>query len=349
MSLMKKQISKIRENQSGLASIVVTAILMILIGIIVIGFVRLVQRDQRQALDRQLSTQAFYAAETGVNDAIKAIQAGYNQEKTSCQDPSDPIYSPPYNVNTDIDSDSGTQVTCLLIDPFVDELEYDNVGTDISTVVPITLRDPAATIRDLAIMWWPKSGSGSPNCPGAGAYPELPPQAQWTCQAGIMRMDVTPFSGGQSRTSLSSNTMTRFMYPSLGGSNTIGYGANTQPDTTQTRCSVFGTCTMTIQNINSRVIYLRLKSIYRASKVRITCTANPPATSCEMGGTQIKIDSTAKANDVLRRVQVRMPANGTNDMTPDGPITTGDHMCKRYVIKNGSDLDDPTPCGGFTP
>ena len=60
--------------------VLLTMILMIVVGLIVLGFAQISRRNQRQALDRQLSTQAFYAAETGVNDAANliktAVQAG---------------------------------------------------------------------------------------------------------------------------------------------------------------------------------------------------------------------------------------------------------------------------------
>ncbi|HSX32249.1 MAG TPA: pilus assembly PilX N-terminal domain-containing protein, partial [Candidatus Saccharimonadales bacterium] len=62
-------------KESGMVAIMVTIILMIVISLIVLGFAQIARRNQRQSLDRQLSTQAFYAAETGVNDASKVIKA----------------------------------------------------------------------------------------------------------------------------------------------------------------------------------------------------------------------------------------------------------------------------------
>jgi Tfp pilus assembly protein PilX len=68
---MSKMYSKMtrEDKQAGMVAIMVTMILMIVISLIVVGFAQISRRNQRQALDRQLSTQAFYAAETGVNDA----------------------------------------------------------------------------------------------------------------------------------------------------------------------------------------------------------------------------------------------------------------------------------------
>ena len=65
----KKQ-QAIARNQDGLVSIIIVVILMIVISIIVLSFAKVVRNEQRQTLDRQLSTQAYYAAESGVNTCL---------------------------------------------------------------------------------------------------------------------------------------------------------------------------------------------------------------------------------------------------------------------------------------
>ena len=47
-----------RAKQRGMASIIITMITMVIITLIVLGFATLSRREQRQSLDRQLSTQA---------------------------------------------------------------------------------------------------------------------------------------------------------------------------------------------------------------------------------------------------------------------------------------------------
>ena len=76
MMLMQKSspkfdFQKLRER--GVVSIMVSIVLMAVMTLIVLGFSEIARRDQRQTLDRQLSNQAFYAAEIGVNDAQQAI------------------------------------------------------------------------------------------------------------------------------------------------------------------------------------------------------------------------------------------------------------------------------------
>src|SRR5262245_28445627 len=66
MNVMKHRL-KLMPNQSGMAAIIVTLIIMIVLSLITLGFARIVNREQRQVADRQLNTQAFYAAESGVS------------------------------------------------------------------------------------------------------------------------------------------------------------------------------------------------------------------------------------------------------------------------------------------
>ena len=65
----------LRKNQDGIVSLIVSITIMIIISLVVISFARLMRTEQEQALDRQLSSQAFYAAETAVNDVACAAVA----------------------------------------------------------------------------------------------------------------------------------------------------------------------------------------------------------------------------------------------------------------------------------
>ena len=70
-------IKQLKNNEQGLVAIVVTLIIMLVLTLIVTGFAQLARREQREALDRQLASQALYAAESGVN----AAEAAVNQDQ----------------------------------------------------------------------------------------------------------------------------------------------------------------------------------------------------------------------------------------------------------------------------
>ena len=108
-------------KDSGLVSIVVAALLMVIVALITIGFARIMQREQRQALDRQLSRQALYAAESGVNDVLRAIDngtTGYTGDsKTDCD----------VSALTSIDPSDNIAYTCALFDKSPGELQFNVV------------------------------------------------------------------------------------------------------------------------------------------------------------------------------------------------------------------------------
>lgn len=352
---MKKQRINPDNSQSGLVSIVVTLIIMLVMGLIVIGFAKLVRRDQRQTLDRQLNTQAFYAAESGINDARQDIKNELNAgrsipEKSTCA----PNASAPFNQSNVVDAARDITYTCLLVDPAPETLEYGNIDTSTSTVIPIKLENSADYITSLTISWQSKNGSTDFNCPGpsgGSSYPSLPASSSWTCGVGIMRLDLLPTDGFKTRADYTSQTFSRFLYPLAGppGVTSVAYGGG-QPDIQPVQCSATVSptspkhCSLTVTGLNTNSLYIRLKSVYISSVATIRCTSDAAPTPCEMEGTQILIDSTGKANDVLRRIQVRVP-NVRSGIFPEGAIDTSGGICKRYVVVGNSSLSDPDGCG----
>ena len=58
---------QILKNQSGMASIMFAIFMAIVLCLLAVGFATLVRNDQRQTLDKTLSNQATYAAESAIN------------------------------------------------------------------------------------------------------------------------------------------------------------------------------------------------------------------------------------------------------------------------------------------
>ena len=59
----------ITKNQEGMASLVIVILIMTLLSLIVLSMTKNANREQEQSLERQLNSQAFYAAKSGINDA----------------------------------------------------------------------------------------------------------------------------------------------------------------------------------------------------------------------------------------------------------------------------------------
>ena len=65
--------NNMKRDEKGMVSILVTMIMIIVITLIVLGFSQVARRNERESLDDQLSTQAYYAAESGVNAAVNYL------------------------------------------------------------------------------------------------------------------------------------------------------------------------------------------------------------------------------------------------------------------------------------
>ena len=333
---MNKQ--RLGQDQRGLVSILVTMVILLIISLIVIGFARLSQREQRQALDRQLSTQAFYAAETGVNDAVEALRTNPSLEKTNCGG----TLSATTGSNV-IDAENNVSYTCVLIDPTPTSLEYASIDTDQGTVIPVQPR--SATLERLTIGWQDKAGGTSFNgcpTPSGGEY-VFPAAANWPsgCSAGVLRIDLVPNDASMTRAGLISRTLTVFLYPQNGSTGATSYGYNVSaPDqgaVIPVNCNTSATprsCNISITfsgNTGVNNYYLRARSIYRNSNMSLTgyTTGNVLA---ELVNAQAIVDSTGKANDVLRRISVRVPMTNIGANVPSFGLLTADSLCKRFSI-----------------
>ncbi len=325
----------------------VTMFIMILLTLIVLGFAHISRREQRQSLDTQLNTQAFYAAESGINDAITKLKAlsltdptGILQTNyTECNPPNSFASSTNAKLNSEVD---GTNITysCLLVNPKPASLVYGNID-QVPHVIPIV----AATgnISTITINWQAKDGTADFNCPGSGGYPDLAPAGSspgdWTCATGLLRADIVPVDT-VSRGVLNANLRTLFLYPRPNppASYTIGsatgqiVGAKCSVAATPRYCGV----SLDVTTFGSGKFYMRLSSLYKASSVVITAQ-NGAATPVELTGAQAVIDSTGKANDILRRVQVRVSLNALgNGPFPSAAIQSGDTICKLLDVLPGS-------------
>jgi Tfp pilus assembly protein PilX len=134
---MSKHLSTdpINIKQAGMVSIIVTVILMFVISITVLGFAQVIRRSQREALDNQLSTQAFYAAESGINDARTILAANPGSSVTSCAKPSPP--NPFSTLDYTVDAAHGVSYSCLLVEPSPSQLKYDLDPSAQSKIIPI--------------------------------------------------------------------------------------------------------------------------------------------------------------------------------------------------------------------
>lgn len=327
-------INKLHKNERGLVSIIVSLVFITILSLVTMSFALLMRREARQALDRQLSTQAFYAAESGVNDAIQNL--GNIQSNTDCG-------TNPTGANATLAP--GLEYTCLLVNQAPTALEYQDVGTNDSTIARVKAD---SSIQKIRISW--NSTEGSTNF--ATNNEHYLPQGAFSATntngfsyigggTGILRMDLIPITGTLSRANIITNTQTAFLYPKSGAAGSVvqrGYTANngSQGDFIDGNCDASKQpryCSIEITNLpaGTTTYYLRLKSIYHASNVKIEgFSTNASTTPLSLVGSQVIIDATGKANDVLRRIQVRVPTS-TNYYYPEFALESADDICKLII------------------
>ncbi len=330
----------LRSSQEGMVSIIVTLIVMSILTLIVLGFAQLARREQREALDKQLSAQAFYAAESGINDADRLIKTGsFTDDKSNCDN--DPKFSNVLNATNRV------SYTCLLVDQTPEELKYDNIRVDQPTVVPLNPIDPVSqaplTIDSLDISWTRSDGKGTGYYNGT----DLPTINQWgtDSKAGILRLDIVQLSdSGFNRINLTQDTFTTFLYPQASGTNpsignavptniTYAIGAGNiqnQGSISYVNCNADCRVRINLPPNGISHYYLRLSSVYSSSKAVIS--AENSGRKVSFTDAQYIIDSTGKASNVVKRLRVYKSAAPTNFIYPPFALETGDGICKKLDV-----------------
>lgn len=328
----------LRNNQSGLVSITVTMIFISIITIVTLSFAFLMRRESEQVLDRQLSTQAFYAAESGVSDTIGRLAnvAGVPDADTECLEATDPAAL--------LDSTSGIRYSCLLYNKSLNDLKY-TIGSDAYKIVPLK---SSQNIHRINISWQNADTSGTPTFSSQGNF-WLPQWdgAQYTDSfaedsgTAILRTSIIPVSSGLSVGAQFSPTI--FLYPKEGDaadtdSFTYTNSIYAQGEFVEGNCSTARSpyCSVDIfmAGAASREIALRIKSIYSSSSVVVTAYGDS-GQQLPLVDAQVEIDATGRANEVLRRIQVRVPLK-ESFLVPDFAVESADSLCKRLVTRPGS-------------
>jgi hypothetical protein len=345
---------KLRDNQDGLVSMIVAMLIMLLLTLIVIAMSSNARREQQQELDRQLSSDAFYAAESGINDTLDYIHANSAESpvKNDCN-----LLGPPITTNKiDIDKLPGEQIveySCVMYDENPGSLEYTEIKADNSELIPI---ESTTGVSSLTISWEAAAGGSIAGC-SANPPNTFVPNADWPadCGATMLRAELINIQN-LSRDALSNNSSLLYIVPrnsAVGGSIFyVGTGKGTQEGNIvsaacedspvpTTDIPAPKKCKFTINDIALKAdqkLYLRLRSIYdiggKGSIVSIYGTDLAGA-KVRFRNAQIMVDSTGKANDVLKRLQVRVSAVPKYDMD-DFAIHTAGNLCKLLQVYPGA-------------
>lgn len=334
------------QDQSGFASIIIAITLVIVTSLIVVGFSRLARDEQNSVTDRQLSAQATYAAESGINDATKALSEGYDKLKVTCEQL--PIGSSgpgeKFLTNNNVDGVSAdVEYPCLLIDPYPKTLEYSPLSTVTPRVFQFSGREGLDITKPIGVSsikfsWQDSSASKTTPAPGDGLTPgSFPAVSAWNYMS-MVRVSVTPMTS-LSRANLRTNTFVAYLYPSTSNTNRVlNHTSNirTSGQVMNGGCSSTGNVTPGSDRLCSATINLSgftgpylvtMRSIY--SKANISVSINNG--NDRLAGAQAKVDSTGRSQDVLKRIQVRIPTKNVYDY-PGFSVESAGDICKDLTV-----------------
>lgn len=316
---------KTKLNDKGFASIVIALVLITVLALVTIGFAQLARREQRSALDKQLANQAYYAAETGINDTVKALPAiaaaGSAVHSDQCLDTAH------FSMNSTINQTNGVYYTCVLVNLKPPDIEYKNVASESERYISFST-DPSP-LTSLTIEWDSSDGKKNPrNSSG------FPPFSQWGDSPGVLEASLTPTPASLSNTSLAANTFTAYLYPSA-SAGSVGYSTSSsgQGKIVSGGChNVSGvySCSVTINGVPASAdgqYLLRIVNHYDPSNISVT---GQTASGAAKFIGQPQIDVTGKAQEVLKRIQVRISANTSYDLPND--VIESQDTCKRFSV-----------------
>lgn len=341
------------QNEQGMISITVVVVFVMVISLTVLGFSQVTRRNSREALDKQLSSQAFYAAEVGVNDARNKVANLVEGGASSLPNQDNCKGSEYTKDNGKVDEASGVSYSCLLVKTDLASQEYSNVGGG-SVVIP--LNASAGTLGEPTMKWKPatsSTGKSVSNCKqpktdGSQPWTNFTSSTSWSndCPYGVLRIDLTsnnPQTVSSIDTALA-NTMTIFVYPKSGNVSAppkIQYkdalGRVAQGRVVAAACNNTE-CSLQLSGLDFQKAYMRVRSVYLDTQM-----FEVEAQRAAIGGgyaytfdSQVEIDATGKAQDVLRRIKVRVSKSGGTSRTDlnnfsDYALQSADSICKRFI------------------
>ncbi len=250
---MKSKIHNLNRNQSGIVAFTVTLIMIIVIAMITIAMAQISRREQRQVLDKELSSQAYYAAESGINDTKNAIiNHGFNVSNDQCSG-----YHPgligPTHISTSSDlsfllssnalsaalrDDLGgisasSGYSCILIDQRPTSLQYGSIDLDHVAFADLKTFDPvtklSTPLSKLNISWQNTQNGLFRSITDPLIFPPVDKWLDTTgvnTATGVLRVDITAFDGNPASNyglpanfnyqDLNKQTMTLYLYPREG-------------------------------------------------------------------------------------------------------------------------------------
>ncbi|HEY5268086.1 MAG TPA: hypothetical protein VII94_03050 [Candidatus Saccharimonadales bacterium] len=311
---------------------------MIIFGILILSFSQISNREGVNALNRDLSTQALYAAESGINDTYTTIRnlidegQSVPQQITSCTGPS---YSG--------SSVGSAKYTCILVNTSPTSLNYQcpTYCPNNSIVSYLQSVNSTSPITSLNIQWTDSTRSTN-SCRADNLFS---PSTSWPPCLELLRVDLVPFPPGSTTVSSLENTVkTFFLYPSNVSSSNLNFTTINNGSIYSATCAS-SSCSSTISGLNtpfdsSGTYYARIQYYYGYPQTITLNGTDPSSNAIAFSDSQIQIDSTGLSGTVLKRVSsyINPLGNGSNayslPLPPNYALQSTDTICKSLILDN---------------
>lgn len=334
-------------SEDGFAAIIISMIIMAIIGLLVLGFASNTISNQKIALDNILSTQAYYNAESGINDAYSII-VGY--EKSGKNLANLPINlnncsNNSYIVNGSNKLDNNNYYTCLIVNTEPYSLEFNPVAQLTGETFPLT--GVGSNNPKFLDINWQSHGLSSPldfsGCTSTkGQFSSTTTYDLKTCNAPVLQVDIIPMDSLKTNTlatSLIKKTISFFLQPLANHNGPSAPILPTNGEALAADCSPVAqvgfqySCNnkITLPSASSGSYYVRIVPIY--SNADISVTAGVP-----LYGAQALIDSTGYSSGVYRRLEERIcistVCNNSNSSSI-GALVVNNQICKQFTARPG--------------
>jgi hypothetical protein len=280
-----------KQTEKGLVSIFVVTVFMALLTLIVIGFAKIMNRELRQSLDRELATQASFAVESGMNDARMAVADAVKngtlaslETNGKCMDLS--TLRKPFVLNGSLsglynndNNDKLIRYTCVIIETQPKQLT-DTIPRGQSRTYLLSSSTP---IDKIYVGWQNKNDTSTPQ-PLGPTY-QLPQEANVSDdQTGLLRATLYPIENARSASeasdvknnAINSVSRTYFMYPNETLAPTNSANLSNQAYNSSNGIFVNGNCNPANKNNSSYLPFAQASGRYCNARISNLTPASPP-------------------------------------------------------------------------
>ena len=354
-----------KHNQSGMASLVIISVLIVLLTLITVGFSRLMDRSVNNALNNQLSAAASYAAQSGVNDAVKYIK---DQQVAN---PGTPVSSNTCNSTVltqalasqaNISGDGNTKITCLLINPSPPDVNYSQINPHTSQVAKLTSSAPI----DRLMVSWQSSDRNKNGFPPSLSFDSI---TNWN-YTPVLRMALYAVPSDGNANNITSKTFFLFLQSSSASFTTIAFNATSDGSIVKVNCgnksqgSFVGTpdldCNTIITQLASalspapKYFYARFTPVYNQADIKLKAN-DGSGSGVTFQNVQTVIDVTSKSGNAVKRLQERIDTDtsgstyntSTAQIAPEDALRSAASLCKRLTETTSptNTVIDGSQCG----